>query len=283
MKNKKTIYKWLTNRFLLIIRNEENFAEKKSYSFNYAKLIVVSVTSLAVLLVACFFIVTTFLGKWFNPRIQQIEINKKVISLSSRVDSLMIEAERKDVFIKNIQKIITGEIAHYTEDSVEAGAPASFKEVNLNKKSSVDKELRSRFESGDYEVAYFERRHEGDPGTIFIKPVSGIPVEEYKNAESGVKIKVKKKEPVRAIAEGNVFFASWTMDNKYVIGVVHPNNYISFYKNANAILKEKGDPVASGEVIAWAGDGNAKETEQYIFFELWFEGKKVNPLEYLSY
>lgn len=108
MKYKKTLYSWLTNRFLLIIRNEENFAEKKTFSFTYAKLIVFAISLLLIFIALSFYVVSTFLSHWYNPKAIEVEANRKIISLSAKVDSLSIEVERKDQYIQAFKRILEG-------------------------------------------------------------------------------------------------------------------------------------------------------------------------------
>ena len=106
MKHKKTLSNWLTNNFLIIIRNEENFALKRTFVFNYAKLIVFGISLLIILSAISFYLTTTFLATWFNPRTQQMEANKKLIFLSAKVDSLAEEVRKKDVYINNFKTIL---------------------------------------------------------------------------------------------------------------------------------------------------------------------------------
>ena len=106
MKHKKTLSNWLTNNFLIIIRNEENFALKRTFVFNYAKLIVFGISLLIMLSAFSFYLATTFLSTWFNPRSLQMEANKKLILLSAKVDSLTEEVRKKDIYITNFKTIL---------------------------------------------------------------------------------------------------------------------------------------------------------------------------------
>ena len=70
------------NRYLLIIRNEENFAEKSTLSFTYAKVILLAVTVFIVLMLLSLLLVKTLLAQWFDPRHAQIEANKRLYELT---------------------------------------------------------------------------------------------------------------------------------------------------------------------------------------------------------
>src|SRR5688572_10190140 len=55
------------------------------------------------------FLSETLLAKWFDPRHAQMEANKKLYELALKVDSLAIEVDRKDKFIMNFQRILSGD------------------------------------------------------------------------------------------------------------------------------------------------------------------------------
>ena len=108
-KSRKTLSNWLTNRYVLIVRNEENFAEKSTFSFSYAKLIVFVFAIFTVFLFVSLYLVKSILAQWFDPRHIQIETNNKLIELSMNVDSLAEAVETKDLFIENLRRIIEGD------------------------------------------------------------------------------------------------------------------------------------------------------------------------------
>ena len=99
MRARKTLSSWLVNKYLLIIRNEENFAEKTTLSFTYAKVILLAVTIFVILMLLSLFLVKTLLAQWFDPRHAQIESNKRLMALQVKVDSLALEVDQKDRFI----------------------------------------------------------------------------------------------------------------------------------------------------------------------------------------
>ncbi|NJM25459.1 MAG: M23 family peptidase, partial [Bacteroidia bacterium] len=82
MRPKKTLSNWLTTRYQLIIRNEENFAEKTSLGFTYSKVILFSVVLFVFTMLISLFLVKTVLAKWFDPRHEQLEANKKLTELA---------------------------------------------------------------------------------------------------------------------------------------------------------------------------------------------------------
>lgn len=108
MEHKRTLTSWLTNRYLLIIRNEENFAEKRTFSFNYAKIIVLAISLSLFIFILSYYLITGMLATWLDPRRNEADANRKIILLSAKVDSLAMEVNRKDKFILSLKSVIAG-------------------------------------------------------------------------------------------------------------------------------------------------------------------------------
>jgi murein DD-endopeptidase MepM/ murein hydrolase activator NlpD len=79
---------------------------------------------------------------------------------------------------------------------------------------------------------------------FFFTPIKGVltAVFEPQKDHFGVDIVAKENEPVKAIADGTVILASWTLDTGYILSIQHSNELISIYKHNSVILKKVGDP-----------------------------------------
>ena len=115
MKPKKTLSNWLTTRYQLIIRNEENFAEKTSLGFTYSKVILFSVILFTGLFIMSLFMSKTILAKWFDPKHEQMVLNQQLFELAQKVDSLALEIDRKDQFIANFQRVLSGDTTNFKD------------------------------------------------------------------------------------------------------------------------------------------------------------------------
>lgn len=291
MKARKTLSSWLVNRYLLIIRNEENFAEKSTFSFTYAKVILLTVTVFIVLMALSLLLVKTLLAQWFDPRHAQIEANKNLYELTLKVDSLAQEVEEKDMFIKNFQRVLSGDTAKvYADyqmadqgDEEQLWVPAN---VDVNKLSPIDSQFRQEFEQTDLSLlnmnpdAYNELQE-----VFFFSPISGFISAPYnvKEGHFGVDIVAKKNEPVKSIADGTVILSSWTQDSGYVIAIQHRGNLISVYKHNAELLKKVGSFVNAGEIISIIGNTGDLTDGPHLHFELWNNGSSVNPEEFVTF
>jgi septal ring factor EnvC (AmiA/AmiB activator) len=97
----------------------------------------------------------------------------------------------------------------------------------------------------------------------------------------GVFIQAPQGEPVRAVAAGRVVFADWMRGFGNLLILDHGEGYMSIYADNEALLKQTGDRVSAGEVIATVGStgGNAHSG---LYFELRHLGKAFDPLRWVK-
>lgn len=290
MKPRKTLSSRLTNGYLLIIRNEENFAEKTTFSFNYAKLIVFLVSAFIIFLSISLFLSKTILAQWMDPRYAELETNKKIIQLVMEVDSLEQEVYRKDVFITSLKNIVTGD--EKLEEDAQKPNPEDDKirsiqqEINVYSLPSIDSQFRKEFEESGIELVSNRSIEATEISEIyFFQPISGIVSAPYsvKSNHYGIDVVSRKNEPVKCVADGTIIFSSWTQDSGNVIAVQHRSNLISIYKHNSALLKKTGNFVNAGDIISIIGNTGELTTGPHLHFELWYNGNPVNPEEFVSF
>ena len=80
-----------------------------------------------------------------------------------------------------------------------------------------------------------------------------------------------------------LLFSSWTSETGYVIGLLHENNLFSIYEHNSVLLKKEGDKVEVGEPIAIIGNTGELSTGPHLHFELWHNGKPINPELYMVF
>jgi murein DD-endopeptidase MepM/ murein hydrolase activator NlpD len=289
LRARKTLSSWLVNRYLLIIRNEENFAEKTTFSFTYAKVILLAVTTFILLMALSLFLVKTLLAQWFDPRHAQIEANKRLYELAVKVDSLAQEVDEKDKFIMNFQRVLRGDTTEAYQsynDVVNDNTEAISANIDVNTLSPVDSQFRQEFEQTDLSLLKFASTSYNDLQEIyFFSPITGFVSAAYnvKEGHYGVDIVAKKNEPVKCVADGTVILASWTQDSGYVITVQHRGNLLSVYKHNAELLKKVGNFVNAGEIISIIGNTGELTDGPHLHFELWYNGNSVNPEEFVTF
>lgn len=287
MAARKTFSNWLTNKYLLIIRNEENFAEKTTFSFNYARLFLLLAIAGLLTLSLAIYLVTVGLEQWLDPRHAQMVANRQIVELSMRIDSLEEEVIHKDIYIENVRKIIAGE---EVDELYEGGVESDMQPAELNESiQPIDSQFRASFEGSELaditalpitvSSSIYELRD-----LYLFNPLDGIVTDGFnpKKDHYGIDIVAKENEPVRSVADGVVIMSSWTLDGGYILAIQHTGNLISVYKHNSELFKNVGNFVASGEVIATIGNTGELTSGPHLHLELWHNGNPVNPQEYIA-
>lgn len=99
----------------------------------------------------------------------------------------------------------------------------------------------------------------------------------------GIDITAAGGEPILAIGSGTVIFAEYSYQTGYVIAIQHSNGLVSLYKHNSRLLKEVGQKVQAGDVIALAGGLGMYSSGPHLHLETWIGGEPINPLRLLSY
>lgn len=98
----------------------------------------------------------------------------------------------------------------------------------------------------------------------------------------GLDIAAPKGTPVRAAQAGVVRFSGYK--NAYygnAVEIVHDNGMVTVYGHHAKNLVKKGQRVTAGQVIAEVG-ATGRATGPHVHFEVWVNGKTVDPLLYLK-
>ena len=87
--------------------------------------------------------------------------------------------------------------------------------------------------------------------------------------------------PVRAIHPGRVVYADWLRGYGLITIIDHGRGYLSLYGHNQSLLRDVGDWVAQGDVLARAGDSGGMNT-QGVYFEIRHRGQPVDPTRWCN-
>jgi septal ring factor EnvC (AmiA/AmiB activator) len=97
----------------------------------------------------------------------------------------------------------------------------------------------------------------------------------------GIFIKAPAGAGVRAVATGQVVFADWLRGFGNLMVIDHGEGFLSVYGNNESLLRNVGDRVAVGDVVAAVGNtGGIEQTG--LYFELRFRGRPFDPLNWVA-
>jgi murein DD-endopeptidase MepM/ murein hydrolase activator NlpD len=97
---------------------------------------------------------------------------------------------------------------------------------------------------------------------------------------TGLDIATPRGTPVHAVAEGMVTFAGVRSGYGNVVEIDHGNGYMTRYAHNSKLDVNPGQHVQVGTVIANAGS-TGRSTGSHVHFEVWFDGRVVNPLAFV--
>ncbi len=217
------------------------------------------------------------------------ESRRNLVDAYSRIDSLSRLVDANDLYLQNIQGVLTGEVGETMDQAVarenkEAEKPVeSARTTELSEDEQVLRDLLLSGTSTRNLDAIVDER--GISSYTFYSPVRGIVSAHYDEDTQhfATDIATKLNEPIKTTLDGHVIFASFTPATGYVIIVQHIDNLISVYKHCAVLLKKAGSFVRGGEVIAMVGNTGELTTGPHLHFELWHHGNPVNAENYITF
>ena len=272
----------LFHKYRFVIMKDSSFEEKLSVKLTRINVI----AFLATLVFLCFFstmllIAYTPLSEYV-PGKSSIEVQKSLIALNIKSDSLEAILVNRSIYLENINKIINGEELVNPENNAEitnTQIPISFE------KSKEDSLFRVKVEAEDKSSIYKKDNPSNNTTLMFFTPLTGLISDGYNNKTKhfGIDLVAKEKSRISSVLEGTVIISHWAYETGYVIGVQHKNDYLSFYKHNSVLLKSVGDYVNAGDHIAIIGNSGELSSGPHLHFELWHKGTPVNPENYISF
>jgi murein DD-endopeptidase MepM/ murein hydrolase activator NlpD len=214
------------------------------------------------------------------PPIENYKLQQQIITNSQLIDSLKKEVVLRDNYFTSIQNILNEQnVSDFAEiDSSQLNNLLTDKQKDslINVLVDRDKEYLDQMKQNNNPTDY---------NVKFIQPLSGVITEKFDPAKghNGIDIVATEGAPIMSVLDGTVIIATWSSSMGNVIAVQHVNNIVSVYKHCSKLLKKEGDKVGSGDAIALVGNTGEASTGPHLHFELWIDGKAVNPQNYISF
>ncbi len=98
---------------------------------------------------------------------------------------------------------------------------------------------------------------------------------------NGVVLAAPRGREVRSVYHGRVVFADWLAGLGLLVIVDHGESYMTLYGYNETILKNTGDWVAPGDVIATVGDSGG-QAQSSLYFELRRGTQPMNPTQWVT-
>lgn len=296
----KTLKKEMGHKQRFVIMDSETFRERWSFQLSARNLFVAVGLSVIVLVVLTTILIAFTSLREYIPGYMQTDLVEQVHKSTATIDSLEQKLYEQDLMLANIKALIMGEEINEKEHKRDSLKVKPGEDV----RSKSDSLLRNEIESQDkYQVksstsyadnadnldgnhVYVNISDKGLPTDyLFYTPLKGkvISVFEPHKRHYGIDIAGSENAVIKSVYNGTVLFSDFTLKTGYIIAIQHPNNMISVYKHNSALLKHTGDVVRAGEPIAFIGNTGELTSGPHLHLELWYNGKAINPVEYISF
>lgn len=282
--NKLSFWKRIRFKYKLSFINENTLEEVWSFRLSQLSVFIsLGVFAFSLVAFTAFIIIMTPIRNYL-PGYLDVEVRKEIVQNVLRADSLERMIEIQNLYLKNVTGIISGtiELDSIREIDSLARVDADF-EIP---RSPEEEEYVKNFEQEEkYNLTVLNTNPLPMDGLFFYKPVNGVISSHYQADihHFGVDIAAASKESVLATLDGTVMYAGYDPNQGNVIQLQHKNGFVSVYKHNELLLKEPGEQVVAGEAIALVGNTGKLSTGPHLHFELWYNGKPVNPEDFIVF
>ncbi len=273
----------LTDKYRLVVLNEDTFEERFSLKLSRLNVFVLGgVFSVLLVSVTIVFIAFTPI-KEYIPGYSSSTLKAEAIELTFDAAALKQKLAIIENYTKALQPVLTGEITSEEIDSLQVKARQSVIDEGLLDATKEDSLFREKV---DRETRFsLLNNAKSSVQIVFFATLKGNISQDFdaNSKHFAIDIASKRGNPIKATADGTVIFSDWSADTGYVIILKHSKDFISVYKHNGNLLKQQGDFVKSGEVIASVGSTGELTTGPHLHFELWKGGYAVNPINFIDF
>ena len=277
-RNWHTIYR-------LVLRKDETLEEVGSYRLTllniYILLSSIILVAMGLMAVVIFFTPLKRLVPGYAEPTQHpeyIKLSKKMAALEEELTSYKLYYEHFNKMIRQPDSIAGKKTSYTSRLKSNAAEKTAKTEVTTNEepKRAINPVANIAPTPAILNLADYR---------YLMPPISGVISSGFdaKTDHLGVDILAPHNTPVKAIWDGHVIMADWTLETGYTIGIQHSNDMVSFYKHNATLLKRDGAYVRAGEAVALIGNTGKLTTGPHLHFELWLQGKPVDPTNYIDF
>jgi len=211
---------------------------------------------------------------------------------SKRV-ALKAKAKQREATLTVLDKKITSQDSRLQLlREQELSLQALLKSLNKPKKQVIEKPKKNATnkpkarDDSIYTKPQYQQVFAKNVGSL-VWPVKGKLLAHYGSPRNlgkltwqGIMIAASLGDNVVAAAHGRVVFADWLRGFGLLLIIDHGDQYMTLYGNNESLLKQVGDEVAAGDLIAQSGENDVRQ-QAGLYFEIRYKGSPTNPMKWL--
>lgn len=282
-KKKSTFWKRIRFKYKLSILNEGTLEEV--FALRVSRLsafLVAALFAFILILLTSIVIVTTPIRNYL-PGYLPADVRQEIINNTLYADSLEQLLAAQTVYLNNVGGILRGDIKIDSIRSVDSLKNEGIPNFEKSKETATFVE---RFEEEEkYNLSSLASSVSIPDNIVFYPPVKGVVSSHYslQDKHYGTDVASGPNESILAVMKGCVIYSGFDANTGYVMQIQHQNGFVSIYKHCARLLKNIGDEVIAGEVVALVGNTGQLSSGTHLHFELWYRGTAVNPEEFIAF
>ena len=270
-------------RFRVTIQEESTFHERRAYLLSGRRIAsIVAGSVFAVAIITYSIVAYTPLTELVIPGYVAEQFREDVSFTRQQTDSALAALSVHEKYLSNLKSILKGEIP--LENIKENDSSQSVEAVIIPDAGEEDLAFRNRIEEGDrFKLRRGQAEINGLIGFEF-QPIKGAITSGFdlSHGHVGVDIEAEEGMLIHSVDDGTVLMSDFTVEHGYVLVIQHKNDRLSIYKHNSSLLKEVGDLVRMGDVVAAVGNSGTQTSGPHLHFEWWVDGQPIDPVPWLS-
>ena len=281
---RKKIFQMLKDHYRLIIYNDSSIQTVWSIKLTPIKVLTLGGLGAIILILLTTVIIAYTPLRENIPGYPNAKVRQQIIYNYMKVDSLENEIKNRDNYFEKLRALFQGEVPPDEVAASDHGLKTydvKFKDFNTD--SVFQGKLQE--EKKNLAISKSSAKLPSIASIHFFTPLRGLITNKFdtKTEHLAVDIVGSQNSRISCVLDGTVIFSGWTMDTGYSIYIQHENNLVSVYKHNAELLKNVGDKVKAGDVIAIMGNTGELTTGPHLHFELWHNGTALDPETYIDF
>ncbi|MCG8575652.1 MAG: M23 family metallopeptidase [Flavobacteriales bacterium] len=277
----KSWYNRIREKHKLTFINDSTYHEKWSFRLSSLNLLTLLFFYTIIVIISLFLLLRyTPLSGLVGGQSDHVS-PEQVQQNSLMIDSLYEQTNSRQMYLEDLYHILNDEpfndsTYNKNDNHLDENYSPDF---SKNKEDSL---LRLKIENGSQTI---ESDNNSADYEFFFAPVKGVVSQSF-NAQKkhfGVDVITKKDDPIVACLDGTVILNGWMASEGNILVIQHSSELISVYKHCSQTLKRMGETVTKGDPIGIVGNSGENTSGPHLHFELWKNGKPINPQEFISF
>lgn len=278
---KEFLTKKLRNRYRLIIRNDVNLEERVSMVLTPLNVVLLLSGLLVVFTAVAIFLLPMTPLRYLMPGGGEIN-PRHFTAMQQRLDSFERVVDLQNQRDSNLYRILMG--MDTLPNSYFKGPKPQHKAAEWSLFPTASAQTMPT-NTAVNETSPTSKAEPLKRVYSFYTPLKGVITDTFnvRNKHLAIDVSSYPNAAVKATLDGTVVLSSWTPETGHVMLIQHTDNFISVYKHNAVLLKKQGASVRVGEVIALMGNSGELTSGPHLHFELWHNGRAVNPSDYIKF